>query len=131
MSHSLRANRLVHPVLPLADLKSKAPQLLADRPVWRSLFSINRKCLKKIWIMTEADALKWVAEIFEESPERIRPEVSRNEIASWDSLGVLSLMAGLNQTFEIVLSNEEIAGMQSVGDILGVLKRNGKLNGSL
>jgi acyl carrier protein len=80
--------------------------------------------------MTQADALKWVAEVFEESPERITPEISRNQIASWDSLGVLSLMAGLNQSFEIVLSNEEIAGIQSVGDILNVLQKNGKLNGT-
>lgn len=79
--------------------------------------------------MSQVEALDWVSELFEEKPGRITPETARSEIAAWDSLGVLSLMAGLNQKFEIVMSNEEIAGIQFVADILSVLKKSGHLNG--
>ena len=77
--------------------------------------------------MTSAEAQKWVAELFEESPDRITPASTRADIAAWDSLGVLTLMAGLNQQFEIVLSNDEIAAIDSVNDILTLLKNSGKL----
>ena len=37
--------------------------------------------------MTYEDALAWIADIFEESRENIHPELKRNEIETWDSLG--------------------------------------------
>jgi acyl carrier protein len=77
--------------------------------------------------MTHDEALKWIAELFEESPDSIRPDTPRDAIPTWDSLGVLTLMAALNERFDIVMSTEELGGMQAVSDILAVLGRHGKL----
>jgi acyl carrier protein len=78
--------------------------------------------------MTQGEALGWIAELFEETAERLTPETLRDDIPAWDSLGVLTLMADLDRDFGIVLSDGEIQGMKKVDDILGILRRNGKLS---
>ena len=45
-------------------------------------------------IMNTQDAVSWIAEIFEEPPEGVSADTPREEIPGWDSLGVLTLMAG-------------------------------------
>lgn len=78
--------------------------------------------------MTRIEALKWIADIFEESADRITPDTPRSDIQAWDSLGVLTLMADLDQTFGIILSDAEIQSMKGVHDILEILRTNGKLS---
>lgn len=78
--------------------------------------------------MSQNEALHWVAELFEEPVDNIRLDTSLEAIPTWDSLGVLTLMAGLSERFDITLSTDELAGMKHVDDILAVLRRNGKLN---
>ena len=77
--------------------------------------------------MNQTDALVWIADLFEEPPEKIQPELKREAIPAWDSLGVLTLMAALDEKFAIVLTEEEMQTMQSIRDIMDVLKRNGKI----
>lgn len=77
--------------------------------------------------MDQSGALAWVAEVFEEEPGKITPDTRRDEIAGWDSMGVLALMAGMDNDFDIVLSPEEVRAMKNVGDILQILRRYGKL----
>jgi acyl carrier protein len=79
--------------------------------------------------MTHREALKFIAELFEETPDRITPETSRDAIAAWDSLGILTLMSYLHSEFGIILSEGEIQSMKTVNDILVVLHKNGKLAG--
>ncbi len=76
---------------------------------------------------TIPEVLAWIAEIFEEPLENIRPEIKKEEIAAWDSLGVLTLMAGLDETYEILLTEEEILELKSVEDVLNLLRKHGKL----
>ena len=78
--------------------------------------------------MTTNEALKWIAELFEEPPENVTPETQRDDIAAWDSLGVLTLMAALDEKFDIVLTEQEIRGMKKVDDILEILRKNSKLS---
>ena len=78
--------------------------------------------------MTKTDALAWIAEIFEEPPEHVRENTPREEIAGWDSLGILSLMAGLDEKFDIHLTESDIDGMTNVGDILELLRKNNALD---
>ena len=78
-------------------------------------------------MMTLDEAMAWIADLFEESAESLRPDTPRDDIPAWDSLGILSLMAGLDEEFEILLSEDDLESLQSVGDILQILKRNGKL----
>jgi acyl carrier protein len=77
--------------------------------------------------MTRDEALAWVAAVFEEPPANVRPDTPRDEIGGWDSLGVLTLMADLDEKFDIRVSEKEMSAMTSVQDILDLLGRNGKL----
>jgi acyl carrier protein len=72
-------------------------------------------------------ALKWIGQLFEEDAGRLTPDTDRAAVEAWDSLGVLTLMAGLDNDFGIVLSDGEIQNMKKVGDILEILRKNGKL----
>ena len=78
--------------------------------------------------MSQNEALHWVAELFEESAAGIQPDTSRDAIPNWDSLGVLTLMAGLSERFDITVNADELAEMKRVDDILLVLRRHGKLH---
>jgi acyl carrier protein len=77
--------------------------------------------------MTVSEALEWIANLFEESVENIKPETTRDEIDAWDSLGVLTLIAALDEKFNILMTEKEIDGLKKVNDILDLLRRNGKL----
>ena len=77
--------------------------------------------------MTTAEALGWVADVFEESPESLTPETPRAGIKMWDSLGMLTLIARLDAECGILLSDDDLQELRSVGDILEVLRRFGKL----
>ncbi len=76
--------------------------------------------------MTQQEALAWIAEIFEESSDDVTPETRRTDLPAWDSLGVLTLMASLDSDFDILLSEEDILGLETVNDILKILAKNGK-----
>jgi acyl carrier protein len=78
--------------------------------------------------MTVSDALVWLANLFEEPLPRIHPDTKRTEIPAWDSLGMLTLMASLDEQFDIRLTDEEIPALRSVADILTALRRRGKLS---
>lgn len=77
--------------------------------------------------MTRNEALAWVAQVFEEPPDNVRPETPRDEIGGWDSLGVLTLMADLDEKFDIRVNEKDVAAMQRVQDILDLLERGGQL----
>ncbi len=73
------------------------------------------------------EALNWIAEVFEERPGRITAQTLRRDIPGWDSLGTLSLIAALDERFDLHLSEENIEGMQSVADLLDILRRHGAM----
>ena len=77
--------------------------------------------------MTTEEALGWIAELFEEPLDAVHPDATAEEIPAWDSLGVLNLMAGLDDDFDIQLSDEEIQQLKTVCDILELFKRYGHL----
>lgn len=77
--------------------------------------------------VNEAEALKWVATVFEEPVEKISRDTPRDQIAAWDSLGILTLMAALDQDFGLVLPAGEVQDWRNVGEILDMLQRRGWL----
>jgi acyl carrier protein len=77
--------------------------------------------------MNQQEALAWMAEVFEESAENIRPDTRKDEVPGWDSLGILALIAALDRDFDIVLDPEAIQAIASVEEILQVLRQQGKL----
>jgi acyl carrier protein len=70
-----------------------------------------------------SEVLAWVADIFEAPVEKIRPETRRDEIEAWDSLGILTLMARLDEDFQVLLTEEEIQQLRAVKDILNLLRK--------
>ena len=74
------------------------------------------------------EALMWIADLFEESVEDINPETLKEDIPAWDSLGVLTLMAELDENFGILLTDEEMQKLHKVNDIFDILRRDGRLD---
>lgn len=78
--------------------------------------------------MTTEEALDWIANLFEEPRENISEDTSRSAIPAWDSLGVLMLMAELDEKFDIQLGSDQSSELQSVHDLLQLLRTNGHLS---
>ncbi len=77
--------------------------------------------------MTVNEALRWFAEMFEELEENIAPDTKREDIEGWDSLGILTLMAELDERLDITLSQEELENLGGIDDLLSVLRRHDAL----
>jgi len=75
--------------------------------------------------MTTDEALHWIAEIFEVPPEEVTVTSARSAIPGWDSLGTLSLMASLDERFNIQIMDKDLGKLQCVNDILDVLRQRG------
>ena len=80
-----------------------------------------------IRVMNDTEILAWIADLFEVDPASIRTDTPRSEVPAWDSLGVLTLMAALDEKFNVVTTDEDMRAMKKVGDILILLKKCGKL----
>ncbi len=80
--------------------------------------------------MTQTEAVAWIAQVFEMAPDQLTPDTHRDNVPAWDSLGVLTLLAGLDSDFGIVLTDEDIQAVKTVGDILDVMRRHGTFTSS-
>lgn len=72
-------------------------------------------------------ALEIFAEIINESVDDVKPGVALEQLEGWDSMAVLLLMAEFDERFDIVLEEEKIESLNTVDDILNILKENGVL----
>ena len=77
--------------------------------------------------VSQEQALDWLAQAFNEPRDKINPETRREDIASWDSLGVLVLMADLDEKFDLVMSDQDMRAMKKIDDVLAVLRDRGKI----
>lgn len=73
------------------------------------------------------EILNWVAGVFEVPADRIGPETKRDEIEAWDSLGILTLIARMDEDFKVLLTEDEIQQLRSVADIVEVLRQHGQV----
>jgi acyl carrier protein len=78
--------------------------------------------------MNVQEAVDWLASVFEEPSGRLKEDTPRDQIPGWDSLGTLSLIAGLDEKFDLHLPEAEIEGLQNVGDVLAILRRHGHIH---
>jgi len=78
--------------------------------------------------MNTDEAIAWIADLFEEPVENIQPETLKEDIPAWDSLGVLALMASLDEEFGILLTDEEMQEFEKINDIFDILRRGGKMD---
>ncbi|MES2091146.1 MAG: acyl carrier protein [Pseudomonadota bacterium] len=77
--------------------------------------------------ITTAEAMAMMAECFMEPLENLTPDLSRESVGGWDSMGSMMLIAELDERFKLELSANESRAMQRVGDVLNFLTRHGRL----
>jgi len=76
--------------------------------------------------MDNRDKLKQlIVDVFVIEPEEFRFDLKRDDIETWDSLGVVSLAVGVQETFGYHFSPEEAVRVQSVQDVMTILEAKG------
>lgn len=70
----------------------------------------------------EREFLAWCETLFDEPAEDLSMETRREEIPGWDSMGSLLLMADLDEVHGIQLSEEDLAGLETLGDIAALIE---------
>ena len=78
--------------------------------------------------MTTGEAIKMIAEAFNEPVNRITRDAVRADIEGWDSMGALVLIAELDERFDLELTAETSRGMQRVSDVVDFLRTHGALH---
>jgi acyl carrier protein len=73
------------------------------------------------------EILTWVADVFETPADGIGLGTKRDEIETWDSLGILTLIARMDEDFKILLTEDEIQELRAVGDIVEVIRKHGQV----
>ncbi len=76
--------------------------------------SCNREKLKEL-----------LTEILLLEDNEFRLDLNRSEVDTWDSLSVVAIAAGVEETFGYHFTAEEAVGITSVPDIISTLERNG------
>ncbi len=77
--------------------------------------------------MTIDEALAMLAEAFNEPVENLAPEVARERVRGWDSMGALMLIAEIDERFGLELLADESRAMRHISDVLDYLRRHGLL----
>ena len=55
--------------------------------------------------------------------EQMHDNVSRDDLEEWDSMTHLALVSELEQVFDIILSDDEVTEIQTIGDIKKTLAK--------
>ena len=66
-----------------------------------------------------------LGEVFEEPADKMYLERKLETIDAWDSVGVLTLMAELDDQYGVTLATDEIQNFSTIADILATLKEKG------
>jgi len=64
-------------------------------------------------------------EVFGQNDLVIFPEMTARDVKDWDSFNHINLIMGLEDSFGVEFSTDEIASFSCVGDILDILKKKG------
>ncbi len=77
------------------------------------------------FVVSNRDKLKQLlVEVFLLSDDEFSFDLTRDQIETWDSLGVVSLAVGVQETFGYHFSPEQAASLASVADIIEILTNN-------
>jgi len=72
------------------------------------------------------DRLKEIfTKVFLIEGEQVHDKLSRKDVEEWDSMGHLMLINEVESTFNVFISDEDIAKIKTVGDIKKVLRKLG------
>lgn len=76
-------------------------------------------------IRMEAKLVELMAGLFRLEPGQITDSLAMTSTGAWDSLKHMELVVGIEESFGIELTAEEIVSMQTVSEIRRVLKDRG------
>jgi acyl carrier protein len=85
--------------------------------------SLNRK-LDVVAVTVRSEIQDIFADVFK-FDGAITAQTSRADVAKWDSLTHIALVAAIEQNFGISLSMDEMVEIRSVQDICNILDRHG------
>ena len=57
--------------------------------------------------------------------DQIKDSISRDDVEEWDSMTHLILVSELEEAFDIVFSDDDIAEIETIGDIKKALREHG------
>ena len=76
--------------------------------------------------MNERDKLReLLIDVFLLEPDEYSDDLEREDVETWDSLGVVSLAVGIDETFGYHPTPEEAVAIASVADVVALLESNG------
>ncbi len=76
--------------------------------------------------MTNIERLKdLVVEVFLIDPSDFQLGLMRDQVDTWDSLGVVSLAVGVQETFGYHLTQEEALSIRGIADVIRILESRG------
>ena len=64
-------------------------------------------------------------DVFLLEPDEFRFDLQRQDVETWDSLGVVAMAVGVQETFGYHFTPEEATGINSVQDIITLLSGHG------
>jgi len=77
--------------------------------------------------LTENDLVRMIAQTLLVDPSTIKKKSRKEKIPEWDSMGVISIMAMLEDEFQLTLSVEEAVALNGMPDLIALLRRHNKL----
>ena len=57
--------------------------------------------------------------------EQVVDDLTYNSIEQWDSVGHMTLVAGIESTFDVLLDTDDILNLSSVREAVAILRRHG------
>ena len=76
--------------------------------------------------MTNREKLQnLLLDVFLLTPAEFSFDLTRDDIDTWDSLGVVAMAVGVKETFSYHMAPEEATGIKSVKDIIELLESKG------
>jgi acyl carrier protein len=57
--------------------------------------------------------------------DMVNDDMSRKKVEEWDSMAHLLLVSEIEGSFDVAMSDDDIMGIQTVGDIKKILKKLG------
>lgn len=71
--------------------------------------------------MTNQQKLAEIADILEMEPEELTPELVLDDLETWDSIAVLSVISVMNDKFNKFPNADEIRRYKTIGDLLDAM----------
>jgi len=77
--------------------------------------------------MDREDFLNCLCEVLELAPGSLKGDEALEDVENWTSLAVLGLMAVVDEKYNVTLAARQIAGCQTVNDLMGLVRGGGAM----